>query len=81
MPVDMLNNIGYLDVQFGGLDFGGADIADLANADVAADYQQKREPQSTSLSSACGLNNDNLSAAACNQRAQNVLPSNAPIVW
>lgn len=28
MPVDTLNNIGYLDVQFGGLDFGGEESFD-----------------------------------------------------
>lgn len=66
MPGDTLNNIGYLDVQFGGLDFGTEDSFDrltekfnatsidsqqnVQSQDVSNDYQSKSNVQQSSLS-------------------------------
>nr|XP_014100859.2 protein lingerer isoform X13 [Bactrocera oleae] len=50
MPGDTLNNIGYLDVQFGGLDFGTEDSFDTLpekfGAAVTIDNQQQQQTQS-----------------------------------
>lgn len=47
MPGDTLNNIGYLDVQFGGLDFGTEDSFDTLpekfGAAVAIEGQQQQQ--------------------------------------
>lgn len=46
MPGDTLNNIGYLDVQFGGLDFGPDDSFEAApekfNSSTTIDNQQQQ---------------------------------------
>lgn len=71
MPVDTLNNIGYLDVQFGGLEFGGGDepfdalsekfqaaniVDNSQNVTATDEYQPKASvPQTNSLSSTGGL--------------------------
>ncbi|XP_037956721.1 protein lingerer-like isoform X3 [Teleopsis dalmanni] len=50
MPGDTLNNIGYLDVQFGGLDFGNEDsfdtLSEKFNNSVTIDAQQQQLVQS-----------------------------------
>ncbi|XP_012160835.1 protein lingerer isoform X2 [Ceratitis capitata] len=52
MPGDTLNNIGYLDVQFGGLDFGTEDTFDALpekfGAAVTIDGQQQQQQQTQS---------------------------------
>ncbi|XP_055387119.1 protein lingerer isoform X5 [Condylostylus longicornis] len=71
MPGDTLNNIGYLDVQFGGLAFGAEDSFDTitdkfnaattldsqqnVNQDVANDYQSVKQSAQQSALSAAGL--------------------------
>lgn len=54
MPGDSLNNIGYLDVQFGGLDFGTDEsfenLSEKFNTSVNLDGQQaQQQPQQKSL--------------------------------
>ncbi|XP_063698886.1 protein lingerer isoform X3 [Culicoides brevitarsis] len=81
MPGDALNNIGYLDVQFGGLDFGtddsfenvtdkfgAATLDSSANAGAADDYQNKSGQKNT-LAGAQLQNlsqNDNLASQSDN---------------
>lgn len=85
MPGDNLSNIGYLDVQFGGLDFGTDDSFDAVNdkfrdptleppqtlntSDVS-EYQSNKASQSSSLASA-GLQATQLLANADNISAHN----------
>lgn len=49
MPGDSLNNIGYIDVQFGGLDFGTDDsfenLSEKFNTSVTLEGQQSQQQQ------------------------------------